>query len=291
QGIDKEPLMDKLCHEHELKQRWSRYQLVQDSIRRDLPPAVDLNFSTRIMQALESEPAILAPVISATTKKDNTKNSAAAGDSPQHANVLAALHTRTGKRIAGFAVAATVAAVSVVSFQYNFQQQTNGSSGLADAGLDSTSNVVAITNRSRAPSLPTIFSSTGQEAVASSASVENSRMISSVSPNRNSMGPFQSPRNRSLASKMTPAMQVRRGPSQTERRRPLNVSNPTISAQLHKYLINHSQNVSGTQLQGVMPYARIVSGRTAVSGHATISGRDAIPPTTSSTIQQNLPRQ
>ena len=261
QGIDKERLLGTLCHDSEIKDRWSRYQLINDSLSRNLPPAVDPNFSTSIMQALESEPAFLSSekvfpekvspetvvALAATGKKEANRHGL-----PLISGVLANLHTSTGKRVAGFAVAATVAAVSVLSFQYNYQQQTGVPSGLASTTVNSNSNVAALNNRSRVANTQPLSSPARPDMAANSASVVNSRSMTGLTQNRNGI--------RTFTSSMTPSMTVAQSPVTMKSRGSLDMSNPSINAQLHKYLINHSQNVSASQLQGVMPYARIVAG-------------------------------
>ena len=44
-----------------LQETWSRYHLIGDAMRGDLPVNLQLDLSDSIMLALEDEPAILAP--------------------------------------------------------------------------------------------------------------------------------------------------------------------------------------------------------------------------------------
>lgn len=80
----------------ELRNRWERYHLASDAIRHNLPAGIDTGFASRVMQALEAEPTVLAPPPS--------KN---LGNPP----------ISFAKRLAGIAVAASVAAVAVFSVQ------------------------------------------------------------------------------------------------------------------------------------------------------------------------------
>jgi sigma-E factor negative regulatory protein RseA len=79
----------------ELRGRWERYHLASDAIRHNLPAGIDTGFAARVMQALEGEPTVLAPppVKAVTTPSPFTK------------------------RLAGVAVAASVAAVAVFGVQ------------------------------------------------------------------------------------------------------------------------------------------------------------------------------
>jgi len=78
----------------ELRNRWERYHLASDAIRHNLPAGIDTGFSARVMQALEAEPTVLAPP-----------------------PVKAVPPTPITKRLAGVAVAASVAAVAVLGVQ------------------------------------------------------------------------------------------------------------------------------------------------------------------------------
>lgn len=78
----------------ELRGRWERYHLASDAIRHNLPAGIDTGFSARVMQALEAEPTVLAPP-----------------------PVKAVSPTPFTKRLAGVAVAASVAAVAVFGVQ------------------------------------------------------------------------------------------------------------------------------------------------------------------------------
>lgn len=79
----------------ELRNRWERYHLASDAIRRNLPAGIDTGFAARVMQALETEPTVLAPP---------------PVKAPQH-------QTSFTKRLAGVAVAASVATIAVLGVQ------------------------------------------------------------------------------------------------------------------------------------------------------------------------------
>jgi sigma-E factor negative regulatory protein RseA len=97
-------LIRRLAGDPELCQRLSRYQLISDALRDDLPRHVDPGFQMRVHAALRQEPAVLA--------------------------------ARTGlagllKPVAGLAIAASVAVVAVLSLQSIRQENTGSASVVA----------------------------------------------------------------------------------------------------------------------------------------------------------------
>ena len=87
---------DELLNKDEMRETWSRYHLISDTLRQQLPNGIDKQFSTRVMAALDNEPTVLAPPAARTS-------------------------TLT-QRLAGLAVAASVAAVAVMGVQFMYQQ-------------------------------------------------------------------------------------------------------------------------------------------------------------------------
>lgn len=87
---DDEHALDDLIHNQDMKNTWSRYHLIGDCIRGNLPAEISNQVSTQVAHALHDEPVILAPK---TTKRFNIKP------------------------IAGFAIAASVAMVAVFNIQ------------------------------------------------------------------------------------------------------------------------------------------------------------------------------
>lgn len=96
-------VIKKLTQDANLKQRWHSYHLIGDTLRGSTAVSVSVpsDFSTSVMQALESEPTVLAP-----------KSSRA-----QHASPMT-------KRIAGVAIAASVATIAVLGVQNLYQTET-----------------------------------------------------------------------------------------------------------------------------------------------------------------------
>lgn len=86
-------LLARMVSDGDLRATWSRYHLIQDSLRNHLPQAVTPDLSARVMAALENEPAHDR----ATSQSRNL--------------------TRWLKPVAGLAVAASVAVFAVMVFQ------------------------------------------------------------------------------------------------------------------------------------------------------------------------------
>lgn len=84
-------LLERLAREPELRAHWEHYQLIGDSLRKSLPPHIDLGLADRVMQALAPAPA-------------------------HHARAKSAF-LRVLKPVAGLAVAASVAVVAVLAVQ------------------------------------------------------------------------------------------------------------------------------------------------------------------------------
>ncbi|MBY6188116.1 anti-sigma factor [Marinobacter hydrocarbonoclasticus] len=96
-----EGLYQDLLADAELSERWHRYHLIGDAMRNELPESLQLDIAANVADALESEPAILAP--------QSRRRFAIPG------KVI-----ELGQRFGQYAIAATVAAVAVVGVQqYN----------------------------------------------------------------------------------------------------------------------------------------------------------------------------
>jgi negative regulator of sigma E activity len=86
-----------LCKNDELKTCFERYQMISDSMRNQLPAGIKQDFAHNVMSAIESEPTVLAPVTS-----------------PLKIPNLSSIVT---KKVAGFAIAASVATIAVIGVQ------------------------------------------------------------------------------------------------------------------------------------------------------------------------------
>ena len=91
-----EDLVDDLLKDPELLDTWSRYHLISDGLKQGLPGVMDTNLAKNVSDSLRDEPAIVAPGRSTPTYI---------------------------KPVAGFAIAASVAALAILGIQ---QQQPGG---------------------------------------------------------------------------------------------------------------------------------------------------------------------
>ena len=90
-AVERRLLLERLAREPQLRAHWSHYQLIGDSLRKALPPHLDLGFADRVAAALDEIPA--------------------------HQGARPGLVARALKPLAGLAVAASVAAVAVLAVQ------------------------------------------------------------------------------------------------------------------------------------------------------------------------------
>ena len=94
-GQDKN-LVDRLLKDPELSDTWSRYHLISDCLKQNLPERIDRDLAANISKSVQNEPAIVAPV---------------------------RLSHPLVKPVTGFAIAASVTALAILGIQ---QQQLGG---------------------------------------------------------------------------------------------------------------------------------------------------------------------
>ena len=161
-------LLDQLQRDAGLRTCWTRYHLISDTLRSDLTGHIKHNVATCVIKALESEPIHFSPRRATPHPSRFTPH--------------------IFKPLAGFAVAASIAAVAVLSLQVTAPLQTTYPVNLA--GLSGTS----------------------------------------------------------------PLAQVSKA---TDRSR-WSAGRPSVESKLDIYLANHNQYSMSTEMQGMLPYARIV---------------------------------
>ena len=101
---DHDAVLERVAADPELKARWSRYHLMRDVITGHMPEQPLADIAGRVSQALEREPAILAPV----HKHKRSRK--------QLPFIM--------KQVGGLAIAATVSAVAVLTVQHS-QDETS----------------------------------------------------------------------------------------------------------------------------------------------------------------------
>ncbi|MFM4978130.1 sigma-E factor negative regulatory protein [Aeromonas caviae] len=99
-------VLNELGTDPALQDTWSRYHLIGDAMRGDLPVNLQLDLSDSIMLALEDEPAILAP-----------KPAQPAAPQVQPACKVIPFVRRFGQQVGQYAIAASVAAAVIFGVQ------------------------------------------------------------------------------------------------------------------------------------------------------------------------------
>ncbi|ATP89545.1 transcriptional regulator [Aeromonas caviae] len=99
-------VLNELGTDPALQDTWSRYHLIGDAMRGDLPVNLQLDLGDSIMLALEDEPAILAP-----------KPAQPAAPQVQPAGKVIPFVRRFGQQVGQYAIAASVAAAVIFGVQ------------------------------------------------------------------------------------------------------------------------------------------------------------------------------
>ena len=188
--------VDELLSKDEARETWTRYHLISDTLSQHLPTGMDKQFSSRVMAALENEPTVLAPPTTHTTPLT--------------------------RRLAGLAVAASVAAVAVTGVQFIYQQDEQAP--------------VEQMAKTATPSTPSRMST--NQALAQATARQNIQTVTQPMK-RPAMNP----------AKIAPSYSFQQSAPSTKRFHP----------NLNKYLVDHNQQTARAAVQGVMPYARIVA--------------------------------
>ena len=115
-GDDPSAELDEVISDVNLQYQARRYRMIGDAMRRELPGSIDTQFHSTVMARIRAE----AP-----------RTDIADGDAPARAEAawLTLLANRLGRPLAGFAVAAAVAVVTVTLWT-----SSEPGSGLEDAG-------------------------------------------------------------------------------------------------------------------------------------------------------------
>ena len=110
-----EILISSICKDEDMKSCLTRYQMISDSMKNQLPDGIKSDFVSCVMAAIESEPTTFAPASSSVTTskpKDST---------PGKVLIFPSLT----KKVAGFAIAASVATIAVIGVQSQNQDATS----------------------------------------------------------------------------------------------------------------------------------------------------------------------
>lgn len=203
-------LIHQICHDDELKLRWQSYHLIGDALKNSTSTTYQTQnqFAQSVMAALENEPTVFAPA--ALKHKANVR-----------------------QKIAGVAIAASVAAVAVIGVQ-SMNQSEETEPSLAE--MPSSDQYVRMEQ--------------ARPSMASASSTVNAPTLMAPNSIPQTMTPSV-PALKASASQSSGSLEdVQQDPNVTQ----IYQYNP----QLYKYLLNHNQYTLGSHVQGVMPYARIV---------------------------------
>ena len=102
-----ETLISSMCKDEDMKSCLGRYQIISDSMKNQLPEGIKKDFIHCVMTAIESEPTIIAP------PKTTSRKHSSSG------NVI--YLPSFAKKVAGFAIAASVATIAVIGVQSQSQ--------------------------------------------------------------------------------------------------------------------------------------------------------------------------
>lgn len=225
-GDEKQQMLDRLCKDDSLRHRWERYHLISDVFGRQLPVSIPADFSKKVMQAIANEPAIISFGIAAP--KPNTSANSNGADRYSGSRWLGKVAVLNRdmlmKKASGAAIAASVAAIALISYQVGLlQQPLLQQPELAALSTQTSESPMASTPRGQMLNPPLELLSQG--------AMQASNKSSTLIPVPTTSVP--------IATVDSPYAQI----------------NP----QLHKYILNHNQHFSGTRIQGLIPYARIIA--------------------------------
>lgn len=103
-------LISSICKDEDMKACLARYQMISDSMKNQLPDGIKSDFVHCVMTAIEQEPTAFSPTApathSATTSKSQDTKPGKVINFPSFT-----------KKVAGFAIAASVATIAVIGVQ------------------------------------------------------------------------------------------------------------------------------------------------------------------------------
>ncbi|HEY5604378.1 MAG TPA: sigma-E factor negative regulatory protein [Gammaproteobacteria bacterium] len=193
-----EQLISTLNKDEALKSCFERYQMISDSIRNQLPPDIKWDFARRIMSAIESEPAVFAPTFAPTARSSSKSSSQAA----------------LTRKVAGFAIAASVATIAVVAVQTKYSEAPEQ---VATTMPDNSEFVRMAKENPVAANMQPVITSKPSTGYSTASTAVQQQPIAQMNPLRK------------------------------------------FDAQLHQYIVNHSQYAAGAGVHDIISSARIAS--------------------------------
>jgi len=122
-------LISSICKDDDMKSCLTRYQMISDSMKNQLPDGIKSDFVHCVMSAIESEPTAFATTFATTaptlvSTAPNKTSSAAIKSKDDKPGKVIAFPSFT-RKIAGLAIAASVATVAVIAVQTQNQEPAN----------------------------------------------------------------------------------------------------------------------------------------------------------------------
>lgn len=114
---ENEALLHELETDAELQSTWSRYHLIGDAMRGEVPAALEFDLCDKIAMALEDEPTVLAPIPVPAQQ--------AGEQSDRRGHNVVPFVGRALRQVGQYAIAASVAAAAIFGVQhYQGQEET-----------------------------------------------------------------------------------------------------------------------------------------------------------------------
>ena len=205
-------LIISICKDDVMKACLDRYQLISDTIRRKLPRGVNRTFIQSVMSAIEAEPTVLTP--------------------PSRSSSRTVFHPSFSKKVAGFAIAASVATIAVVGVQMKYQEEPQQVATMPQSSefvrLSKEASLAANENRQQLPVPQTPNGISTASTVVSQQELMPQELISQDKLSEHALAQKEALRN--LQSQL-----------------------------LHQYVLDHNQYASGSGLYDVIPHSRIVA--------------------------------
>jgi len=266
----RQQLIERICSDPSLKQRWTHYHLISDSLSNNLPEEIYCDLSDHVHSLIADEPVYsLAEMVGhgeETSSRVIDASQRFNRQSPATAPVLSRKQLMM-KRAAGFAIAASVATVALVSYQIGLQQHMDENM-LAQQSADAPSQP----SQELASINPTQMATVNGVTVFAS---PVSNPANNLRPSNTGPGVYSPPgefheadQSRYFIGYNVLGAQNEAHPLQNPltmhmpSQAPVEAShqlNDRESVLLRQYLMDHTQRYSSSHVQGDLPLARMMA--------------------------------
>jgi len=205
-----ESLISTICKDEDLKSCLARYQMISDSMKNQLPDGIKKDFVHCVMTAIESEPTTLAPP---SSKRFPDKSHQSSGNNIVHFPSIT-------RKVAGFAIAASVATIAIIGVQ-----SQNQDTAPQVASMPQNSEFVRLQTQNPTP----VTANAGTFAIPQSKLPQGTKEVATVSI----------PLNQQTIPQLRPSRK--------------------FDPVLQQYIVNHAQYSSGSGVNDIFSHARIVA--------------------------------